>query len=56
MVNNKVYVGQTIKGLSHRKCDHLYKAKNGDISNYFHNALIKYGFAFAVYIQRRFYG
>jgi group I intron endonuclease len=41
-VNGKRYVGQTIKGRVHRKCDHAYSARRGSRS-VFHAAIRKYG-------------
>src|ERR1035437_8971537 len=38
IINNKVYIGQTIRSLSERKAEHQYKGLF-----YFHNALKKYG-------------
>ena len=41
-LNDKCYIGQTIKSLKHRKQRHIYRMNGGD-NNYFHNALSKYG-------------
>jgi group I intron endonuclease len=41
-VNNKAYIGQTVKCLNDRKGEHLKFAKNG-IDTYFHRALRKHG-------------
>ena len=41
-INNKKYVGKTIKSLSTRFYNHLYASKNGS-TTYFHKALRKYG-------------
>ena len=43
IVNQKVYIGQTVKKLNIRKSQHKYDAKNGS-RLYFHLALLKYGF------------
>lgn len=37
-INNKCYIGQTIRKLERRKCEHLYNRNN----SYFHNAIKKY--------------
>lgn len=41
--NNKVYIGQTVNSLKHRKYYHEYSAKHSS-TIYFHRALMKYGF------------
>lgn len=41
-VNNKIYIGQTIKLLCQRKASHYYEAKHGINSTHFHNALAIY--------------
>lgn len=41
-VNNKVYIGQTIKSLERRKVIHYWYAKKQLDNSYFHNALRKY--------------
>lgn len=44
-VNGKVYIGQTINSLEHRKSGHERDARCEKKSTvYFHNALLKYGF------------
>lgn len=44
LINNKKYVGKTIKTLEDRKYEHIYKANKGDCyTSYFHNALKLYG-------------
>lgn len=40
LINEKIYVGQTIKTLEQRICKHYYDAEQDDF--YFHRALIKY--------------
>lgn len=40
--NGKVYIGQTIKGLSIRKTQHIHKSQNGGASH-FHCAIRKHG-------------
>ena len=40
LVNNKIYIGQTIRTLEERKKEHLKKAIND--GTYFHNAILKY--------------
>lgn len=43
-VNGKMYVGQTIHSLSHRKTTHLYAARSNTQNKYaFHKAIHKYG-------------
>ncbi len=42
LVNNKVYIGQTVSSLQRRKKGHLANAKNGE-DTYFYNAIRKYG-------------
>ena len=41
-INNKVYVGKTIRSLKHRINQHVASVNRGS-STYFHNALRKYG-------------
>ena len=41
-INNKKYIGKTIKSLSTRFYNHCYSSKNGS-TTYFHKALRKYG-------------
>ena len=44
-INNKVYIGQTVRDFNRRKTEHLNQAKNKHAScAYFHSALLKYGF------------
>lgn len=44
-INNKVYIGQTIRNFNRRKTEHMNQAKNKHRScAYFHSALLKYGF------------
>lgn len=44
-INNKVYIGQTVRDFSRRKTEHINQAKNNHKScAYFHSALLKYGF------------
>ena len=40
-INNRIYIGQTIHTLVHRKKGHYYEVNNGS-TTYFHNALRKY--------------
>lgn len=42
LVNNKIYIGKTIKTLEFRKKKHIREAKKSN--NYFSRALCKYGF------------
>ncbi|MBT4732275.1 GIY-YIG nuclease family protein [Candidatus Woesearchaeota archaeon] len=42
-INDKSYIGQTIKTLEDRKKGHCQSAFNGNSNFYFHNALRKYG-------------
>jgi group I intron endonuclease len=42
LINNKIYIGKTLKTLSKRKSCHFAHAKAGS-SNYFHRAIRKYG-------------
>jgi group I intron endonuclease len=42
-VNGKVYIGQTIRGLSSRKSDHISTALRNVDNFYFHNSIRKYG-------------
>lgn len=41
-INNKKYIGQTIRSLSRRKTIHIYESKHGS-KYYFHQAIKKYG-------------
>lgn len=42
--NGKVYIGQTVNSLDHRKNQHLHETKQPNRKNtYFHNAIEKYG-------------
>ena len=41
LINNKIYIGQTIRTLEERQKEHLKKAIND--GTYFHNAILKYG-------------
>ena len=41
-VNNKVYIGQSINSIAHRKAQHYREAKSKQENNYFHNAFLKY--------------
>ena len=41
-INQKVYIGKTIRNLSYRKRNHIYSARTGS-SKYFHRSLMKYG-------------
>lgn len=43
IINGKMYIGQTIKGLSVRKNIHLNTAKRKNCMSYFHRSIIKYG-------------
>lgn len=44
-INNKIYIGQTVKGLSQRASEHKHRALyENDFSNKFHNAIRKYGY------------
>ena len=45
--NNKVYVGQTEAGVTHRWTEHLYSARTG-VKRYFYYALRKNEQAFTV--------
>lgn len=43
-INNKIYIGQTINTLEHRKNQHFREVRSEKRKNtYFHNAIIKYG-------------
>jgi group I intron endonuclease len=44
LINNKIYIGQTIISLSERKGDHRRKSLIHSSTTYFHNAIRKYGF------------
>ena len=41
-INNKIYIGQTVKSLSERRSGHYYKARHENLNTHFLNALIKY--------------
>lgn len=44
-INNKIYIGQTINSLEHRRKQHEKDCRrNKYYNNRFYNALIKYGF------------
>ena len=43
MINNKLYIGQTIRSLEQRKCEHIYDALNKRNTMYFGRAIRKYG-------------
>ena len=44
--NNKVYIGQTINSLEYRQNQHIKDCRRKNYyDNYFHNALIKYGYS-----------
>lgn len=43
IVNNKMYIGQTVRDLKNRKNNHLSAAKLHKYNSHFHNALRKYG-------------
>jgi len=43
LINNKVYIGQTIDSLEKRKYKHLWFSKKKDCLWYFHRAIKKYG-------------
>lgn len=42
LINNKVYIGQTIHKLNYRKARHIRDSRK-ETKNYFHNAINKYG-------------
>jgi len=44
IINNKIYIGQTIKTLSHRKAAHRFMSKKGDRRNTFQCAILDEGF------------
>lgn len=48
LINNKIYIGQTINSLEYRQNQHhreaKYQKQNKRRNNYFHNAINKYGF------------
>lgn len=45
LINNKIYIGQTINSLEYRKQQHYREAKSKNRKSvYFHNALNKYGY------------
>jgi len=41
-VNNKIYIGQTVKNLNERRNAHYYKARHENLNTHFLNALNKY--------------
>lgn len=41
--NEKCYIGQTVRKLYKRICDHRCSARRNNDNSYFHNALRKYG-------------
>lgn len=43
LINEKVYIGQTINNLKKRKRDHISNALNKENNMYFHRAIRKYG-------------
>ena len=43
IVNQKCYIGQTIRLLNQRINEHVYDSKNQKSSSYFHRAIRKYG-------------
>lgn len=43
-INGKVYIGQTVQGLSRRKTRHKYDSLNNIYDNFFYRAIRKYGF------------
>ena len=43
IINNKVYIGQTVKTLSQRKSEHKHRFLYENSHNKFYNALKKYG-------------
>ena len=43
--SGKIYIGQTIRTLPHRKAAHAYRTKKGDRRNSFHVALLNEGFS-----------
>lgn len=43
MVNDKMYVGQTIRSLAERRTKHIYASLTNKDNGYFHNALRVYG-------------
>lgn len=43
LINNKIYIGQTIRTLNARKSDHFYRAFKANSEQVFHKALRKYG-------------
>lgn len=42
-INQKRYIGQTIKDLETRKGAHISRASHNKSNNYFHSAILKYG-------------
>ena len=46
LVNQKIYIGQSINSLEHRRSEHYKDSKRTDRPTvYFHKALLKYGYA-----------
>lgn len=43
IINNKVYIGQTVKSLSQRKSEHKHRFLYENSHNKFYNAIRKYG-------------
>lgn len=43
LINGKVYIGMTTKGLKNRWKKHLYNARKDETNNKFYNAINKYG-------------
>ena len=42
-VNDKIYIGQTIRTIEHRFCQHIYDSKNEDRNYPLYCAMRKYG-------------
>ena len=45
ILNSKVYIGQTIRTLAHRKGQHKFRTQKGDRRDLFHTALLDEGFS-----------
>ena len=43
LINNKIYIGQTVRKAQSRWNQHIIDAENVKDNNYFHNAILKYG-------------
>jgi len=43
LINNKIYIGQTVKLLKYRQSEHISSALRNLDNNYFHNAIRCYG-------------